>query len=61
MKPDTINRFMVGSRGDRVVIVLPPIMSISKEDAVNLAAWLVVMSDISRDDWEKFLTEIENS
>lgn len=61
MKPDTMNKFMVGSRGDRVVVVLPPFSSISKEDAVNLAAWLVVMSDVSRDDWEKFLTEIENS
>lgn len=35
------NRFFVGARGrDEIVIMMPPLKPISKDDAINLAALL---------------------
>lgn len=41
---DTLNRFFVGARGDKVVI-LKFRTEISREEALNLAAWLVAIAD----------------
>lgn len=38
------NRFMVGVRAGQVVIMLPPQGPMSKDDAKNLAAWLMAMA-----------------
>lgn len=42
---DTTNRFLVGARGDSVIIMRRPNAELSKEDALNLAAWLVALAD----------------
>lgn len=45
MTIDTTNRFMVGARGQQVVVTLLPMMPISRKDALNLAAWLAVIAE----------------
>lgn len=39
------NKYGVGCSGARFVILMPPRGSMSAEDAVNLAAWLVALAD----------------
>lgn len=41
---DTFNKFFVGVTGGKVTIVNPPRGDISPDDALMLAAWLVVMA-----------------
>jgi hypothetical protein len=41
---DTFNKFFVGVTGGKVTIVNPPRGDITREDALMLAAWLVVMA-----------------
>ena len=44
---DTFNKFGVGSKGDKIVILRPLIgQQLSKEDALNLAAWLATLADM---------------
>lgn len=57
---DTTNHFLVGLKGDDVAIAIFPAL-ITKERAVNLAAWLVVMSDVSDEDFEALVVAIRNS
>lgn len=42
---DSSNQFAVGVRGDYVVITRVPIGQLTKPEAVNLAAWLMVLAD----------------
>lgn len=44
-KVDTLNRFLVGAIADRIIIMNPPHCTIPKDDALNLAAWIVAMVD----------------
>jgi len=61
---DTTNKFMVsgtfGGTGD-VLILRPPLRSISKEEALAFAAWIVVMSHPLVGEFERILAEVENS
>lgn len=50
MPLDTINRFGVGVRGDRITIMAAQ-HELSKAEALNLAAWLVVLADPSGRDF----------
>jgi hypothetical protein len=44
---DTANKYLVGARGDALVMLRPPLVGepISKVDALMLAAWLVALAD----------------
>lgn len=44
MEIDTTNKFMVGRKGEDVVLLNPPRGPISQDDAIMLAAWLVALS-----------------
>ena len=56
------NIFAVGVLGDKVVILVPPPKSLSKEEALNLAAWLVALSTLdSEKEFLPLLAEVENS
>lgn len=57
---DTTNHFMVSLAGDAIAVIRG-IGLITKEEAVNLAAWLVVMSDVSDEDFEALVVAIRNS
>ena len=53
---DTANLFAVGSRGE-IVTIGRQVTPISKEEALNLAAWLVAMAD-DRDEFPALLEAI---
>ena len=51
---DSSNRFLVGLTGAGAIqIMLPPRAPISKEDAINLAAWLLAIADPGREQFER--------
>lgn len=52
------NKFGVGLRGEEVVVLLPPRGGISKDDAVNLAAWLVALANPGRARFEKVFEKV---
>lgn len=54
---DTANRFLVGIKGDRIVVMLPPTGPIMKPYALNLAAHLVAMAD-DNDEFPKILEAV---
>jgi hypothetical protein len=45
MSIDTTNKFMVALRTNAGTVILNPPGAMSKDDALNLAAWLVVVAD----------------
>jgi len=61
---DTSNRFLVGSKagGEKIAIMVLHV-EISKEQALNLAAYLVAISDISPDhrEFKRYLDAIEGA
>lgn len=57
---DTANKFIVGGRGDQVLITMPPRGPISKSDALVLAAWLVVLADTDGK-FQKVLAAVQNT
>lgn len=56
---DTANRFLVGARGDDLVI-LRFARSVTKEEALNLAAWLVALAD-SKGEFPAILEAVQNT
>ena len=60
---ETLNKFLVGVRGDEIVIMNPPRTLISKEDALLLAAYLVAMADTSEghEQFERVLEAVEST
>lgn len=46
-KIDTANHYLVGRRGDQLVVLLPVVGEISKDHALVMAAWLVALADDS--------------
>ena len=57
----TANKFLVGVRGDKVVfsgLLIP--REISKEDALNLAAWIVALADL-KGEFPKLLEQVQNT
>lgn len=58
---NTFNKFAVGCYQDQIVIAVPPKRAepLSKDDALNLAAWLVVMADLTSEDLRAAVEEIE--
>jgi hypothetical protein len=55
---DTANRLGVGLMGDTIV-VLRAYQRLGIQDAINLAAYLVVLSGITREDFERLRSAIE--
>lgn len=57
---DTLNRFGVGVHGENVVFLKPVPLQITREQALNLAAYLVALAD--RDgEFDKVLQAIRNT
>ncbi len=57
MAIETQNDFLVGSRGREIIVQIPP-RSLSKEQALRLAAWLVFVSMSTRDEFNAVLDAI---
>ncbi len=57
---DTGNKYMVGVSGAQIVMLRPPRGTITKSDALNLAAWLVALSD-DNDKFPAILEAVQNT
>lgn len=57
---DTTNKFMVGVRGEGIVIMLPPAGLISKADALMFAAWIVTLADDDETAFQKALDAVRS-
>lgn len=56
---DTTNKFMVGGGpSDKISIMSPCHGSISREDALLLAAWIVALADPGMEDFKKVFEAI---
>jgi hypothetical protein len=58
---DTFNKFAVGVQGDKITIfnIVGP-ARISKEEALNLAAWLVSLADPGGEKFADMLSAVQN-
>lgn len=55
------NKFLVGvGPGDKISILKPLVLSMTREDALNLAAWLVALAD-EEGRFPAILEEVQNS
>jgi len=51
------NKFLVGVLAGDIVIMRPK-QRLTKEEALNLAAWIVALADPSGEQWEKTLEAV---
>ena len=58
---DTQNKYGVCIGADRIAVLLPPRGDMSKQEALTLAAWLVLMADPIGEQFERTLTAIANT
>lgn len=59
---ETMNKFVVGARGDRIVILNFPPSPMTAEDALLLAAWLVSIADPhSHNDFADVLAAVQGT
>lgn len=58
---DSSNQFFVGVSGDRVVIQRNPVGYLRKEEAINLAAWLMLLADPDGKKFERVVKEISEA
>ncbi len=56
---DTANHFAVGVNGDKLVILRPILGPLTKDEALNLAAWLVALCNVNNRDFLEKLDAIE--
>lgn len=66
MPIDTLNRYLVGvipgvsSEQNLISVLLHPTM-MTREEALGLAAYLVVLADASRAEFDEYLTAVQNT
>lgn len=58
---DTTNRHGVGLRANKIGMLAPPRQEMSKQDALTLAAWLVLLADPGGEQFERTLTAVANA
>lgn len=59
---DTCNRFLVATSGDgQRVSLLPAGGIISREEALNMAAWIVALTDPEQREFQRLLDGIKKS
>ena len=57
-----LNKYLVGSQDNDIVITFPPQGRISKRDALELAAWLVAIATLDhKKEFTPLLDEVLNS
>lgn len=55
------NKFAVGLQGENVMVMFPVPQRLSKKDALNLAAWIVVLAADDDEEWEAMLEMVRNT
>jgi len=58
---DTFNKFFVAAQADKIVLLNPPRAPLTKNDALNLAAWLVCLSMATPDEWQEAIEAVEST
>jgi hypothetical protein len=59
---ETVNDFMVAVGGDdTLAMVLPPLRPFTKDEALRLAAWLVVLADPLDERWPAVKDAVRNT
>lgn len=58
---NTFNRFFVGLQAGNIVFLRPVPVRITKDQALNLAAYLVSMVDPEGEEFKKVLEAIQNT
>ena len=58
---DASNIFCVGAQGDQILVLNPPRRPMSKEEALMFAAWLVVLTFASDDEFKKYLDAVRST
>lgn len=57
---DISNTYMVGVSGANIIMLRPPRGSMSKSDALNLAAWIVALAD-DHSKFPEILSAVQNT
>ena len=58
---ETMNDHFVGSQGDLILIMAPPVRAMPKDEALRLAAWIVAQADPSHKKFLEILEAVEAS
>jgi|SRR6185312_7522700 len=58
---DSANHFGVAADGEQLGIMRIPVRWLARDEAINLAAWLVVVADPERKEFERLFSEIKKS
>lgn len=53
-----MNKYLVGARGDKIAIQNPPRGDMTRDDALELAAWIVAIADPVGNDFKKKFDEV---
>lgn len=57
-KIDTANRFLVGVRADKLLIMNPPQGALTKSEALTFAAWIVALTDCELEEFKRHLDAV---
>lgn len=60
---DVFNKHGVSLKGDQIALLIPPaaFVPMSKDEALTLAAWLVVLADPLGERFEEIISAVENT
>ena len=61
MTIDTANHFLVSVGGQGISVMNAPRLPMSKDEALNLAAWLVAVADPLGDDFQAVLDAVKST
>jgi hypothetical protein len=53
--------FMVAAHGENIVVMRPPVAPITRDQALNLAAWLVALADPLGEQFAKVLKAVQST
>jgi hypothetical protein len=54
------NKYGVGSKGHNIIVMLPP-REMTKDEALEFAAWIAVMADPIGDKFKLVMSEVRHS
>ena len=57
---ENINRYLVGVRGDHIVILRPLPREMLKSEALMFAAWIVTMATNDEDEFAEYLKAVQS-
>ena len=58
---DIMNKHAVGLIGEKIGMLAPPINSVTRDEALILAAWLVALADPGSERFSAILKRVQNT